>query len=91
VVAGDLSVSFEALASGGARLVSLAGQVPERVQAWCEDVGSAAVAAAVEEWALWFSTDLLLARGEVDGLAAHATGVAEAMQEADGALARVMS
>lgn len=88
---GDLSVSFAALSDGSTRLSSLAGQVPERAQAWCEDVGSPAVAAAVEEWALWFSTELMLGRGELEGLGAQVSGVVDAMAQADAGLARVVS
>lgn len=67
---------------------SLAGQVPERAQAWCEDVGSPAVAAAVEEWALWFPTELMLERGELEGLAADTGSVVEALRGTDAELAR---
>jgi len=91
VVASDLSVSYAALSDGSTRMSALVGQVPERAQAWCEDVGSPAVAAAVEEWALWFSTELMLGRGELEGLAAQVSGVVDAMAQADAGLARVVS
>ncbi|QDW61700.1 hypothetical protein [Oerskovia sp. KBS0722] len=70
---------------------ALVGQVPERAQAWCEDVGSPAVAAAVEEWALWFSTELMMGRGVLDGLATQVSGVVDAVAQADAGLARVVS
>lgn len=88
---GDLGVSYEALSDGSTRLSSLARQFPERAQAWCEGVGSPVVAAAVEEWALWFSTELMLGRGELEGLAAQVSGVLDAMSQADAGLARVVS
>jgi hypothetical protein len=91
VVTGDLRVSFEALSDGKARMSSLVASLPERAQAWCEDVGSPAVAAAVEEWALWFSTELMLGRGELEGLAMQVSGVVDAMGQADAELARVLS
>ncbi|MHA7132421.1 hypothetical protein [Oerskovia turbata] len=90
-MAGDLSVSFEALSDGSTRLSALAASMPERAQAWCEDVGSPAVAAAVEEWALWFSTEFMLGRGELEGLAMRVRGVVDAMGQADAELARVLS
>ncbi|WP_157283442.1 hypothetical protein [Oerskovia turbata] len=54
-------------------------------------MGSPVVAAAVEEWALWFSTELMMGRGVLEGLATQVSGVVDAVAQADAGLARVVS
>ncbi|GII98139.1 hypothetical protein CLV28_1432 [Sediminihabitans luteus] len=85
---GDLRVSFDALTAAATQLTSFVGQLPDRARAWCDDTGSPAVTAAIDEWAFWYSTELLRVQDEVASAADQARYVVQEMSAADADLGR---
>ncbi|PJJ77714.1 hypothetical protein CLV28_0940 [Sediminihabitans luteus] len=84
-------MSYGTMADVTTALVALVGVSPEKAQAWCDGVGSTQVRDAIDDWSLWYSSELMLARDGLVGLHEQLAVVRESLEAADAELGRAAS
>jgi hypothetical protein len=83
----DLSVSAETLRAAASSLTGLVGSVPQHSIVDLSGCGSASVARAAADFDLWVAITGRIASERFQGLSAHATLAADAIDELDEQLA----